>query len=130
MLLSHSILKPLHAQVYRVAESQLIVATNTLVDTVEEQQLLEELLDGVKPNVPPECKKFDYLIYTPFRYPPLKHGSRFGLKTQASIFYGSTKIETTFAEMAYYRFVYYEGMKIPPKKATESYPTHHFFCEC
>ena len=93
-------IKPLQAEVYRVAESQLIVATNTLVDTVEEQLLLEEMLDGIKPKVPPECKKFDYLIYTPFRYPPLKHGSRFGKKTQGSIFYGSTRIETAFAEMA------------------------------
>ncbi len=109
-------IQPLSARVYRIAESQLMVATNTLVDTVEEQQLLEEMLDRVKPNVPQECKKFDYLIYTPFRYPPLKHGSRFGKKIHPSIFYGSTKIETTFAEMAYYRFVYYDGMQTPPKK--------------
>lgn len=109
-------IKPLRGKVFRVAESQQKVATNTLVDTLAEQQLLEEMLDRVKPRIPQDCEKFDYLIYTPFRYPPLQHGSRFGKKTHASIFYGSKNIEAAFAELAYYRFVYYDGMIIAPKK--------------
>jgi len=108
--------KPLYAEVFRVAESQQKVATNTLVDTLAEQELLEKMLDRVKPRIPDGCEKFDYLIYTPFRYPPLKHGSRFGKKIHPSIFYGSNKIETAFAELAYYRFVYYDGMQTAPKK--------------
>lgn len=109
-------IKPLEGEVFRVAESQQKVATNTLVDTLEEQKLLEEMLDRVKPRIPHDCEKFDYLIYTPFRYPPLKHGSRFGVKTRPSIFYGSTNLEAAFAELAYYRFVYYDGMMTAPKK--------------
>ncbi len=109
-------IKPLSAEVFRVAESQQKVATNMLVDTLEEQQILEEMLDQVKPSIPQECESFDYLIYSPFRYPPLKHGSRFGKKTHPSIFYGSKTIFAAFAELAYYRFVYYDGMKIAPKK--------------
>jgi len=108
-------IKSLCAEVFRVAESQQKVATNTLVDTLEEQQMLEEMLDRVKPRVPQDCEKFDYLIYTPFRYPPLKHGSRFGKKLHPSIFYGSKNIESAFAELAYYRFVYYDGMMTAPK---------------
>lgn len=109
-------IKPLCAVVFRVAESQQKVATNTLVDTLQEQRVLEEMLDRVKPRIPQDCDQFDYLIYTPFRYPPLKHGSRFGKKIHPSIFYGSRNIEAAFAELAYYRFVYYDGMMTAPKK--------------
>lgn len=109
-------IKPLSVEVFRVAESQQKVATNTLVDTLEEQRLLEEMLDKVKPRIPQECESFDYLIYTPFRYPPLQHGSRFGKKLHPSIFYGSKTLKAAFAELAYYRFVYYDGMISAPKK--------------
>ena len=107
---------PLKAEVFRVAESQQKVATNTLVDTLDEQHLLEDMLDRVKPQIPKECDGYKYLIYTPFRYPPLKHGSRFGKKIHPSIFYGSKNIEAAFAELAYYRFVYYDGMMTAPRK--------------
>ncbi len=106
----------LECEVFRVAESQQKVATNTLVDTLEEQKLLEDMLDRVKPRIPKDCEHFDYLIYTPFRYPPLKHGSRFGKKIHPSLFYGSINLEAAFAELAYYRFVYYDGMMVVPKK--------------
>ncbi|QMU60179.1 MAG: RES domain-containing protein [Gammaproteobacteria bacterium] len=109
-------IKPLSEVVFRVAESQQKVATNTLVDTLQEQRILEELLDRVKPPIPYDCQQYDYLVYTPFRYPPLKHGSRFGKKMHPSIFYGSKKLDTAFAELAYYRFVYYDGMMALPKK--------------
>ncbi len=116
-------IKPLSAEVFRVAESQQKVATNMLVDTLQEQRILEEMLDRVKPRIPQDCDQFDYLIYTPFRYPPLKHGSRFGKKIHPSIFYGSKKLDTAFAELAYYRFVYYDGMMAAPKKKQKV--THH-----
>lgn len=116
LLIQHKNIKPLSVEVFRVAESQQKVATNTLVDTLEEQRILEEMLDQVKPRVPKDCESFDYLIYTPFRYPPLKHGSRFGKKIHPSLFYGSKTIKTAFAELAYYRFVYYDGMVTVPKK--------------
>ncbi len=109
-------IKLLRAEVFRVAESQQKIATNTLVDTLEEQRILEEMLDQVKPNIPQDCELLDYLIYTPFRYPPLKYGSRFGKKIHPSIFYGSKTIHAAFAELAYYRFVYYDGMMKAPSK--------------
>ena len=115
-------IKPLCGEVFRVAESQQKVATNTLVDTLAEQKMLEEMLDRVKPRIPKDCESFDYLIYTPFRYPPLKHGSRFGKKIHPSIFYGSYNVETAFAELAYYRFVYYDGMVTAPKKKQKVNP--------
>jgi hypothetical protein len=48
-------------------------------------------------------------LFTPFRYPPLRHGSRFGVKTERGIWYGSQTLPTCFAEVAYYRLVFLEG---------------------
>ncbi|MFP3711965.1 RES domain-containing protein, partial [Paraburkholderia sp. SIMBA_009] len=49
-----------------------------LVDTVEEQSLLEDILEASKRPFPPECAGFDYLLATPFRYgAAYPHGSRF-----------------------------------------------------
>ena len=40
----------------------------TLVDSLEEQALLEQVLDDSKPAVPEGCRHLDYLLFTPFRY--------------------------------------------------------------
>jgi hypothetical protein len=84
------------------------VSTRKLVDTADEQQLLEELIDRVKP---PDRTGggLHYLLSTPFRYPPLHHGSRFGGRHQPSLWYGSEQLDTALAEVAYYRLVFLEG---------------------
>jgi hypothetical protein len=95
---------------WRVVESQRHVSTRRLVDTAEEQDLLETLLDRAKPPAPAEADAgLHYLLATPFRYPPLKHGSRFGTRDQRGIWYGSEQPRTVFAESAYYRLVFLEG---------------------
>ena len=65
---------------WRVVEAQHVVATRKLVDSDEEQSILEDLLDSAKPPKPydEECKSYHYLLWTPFRYPPLQYGSRLG----------------------------------------------------
>jgi hypothetical protein len=93
---------------WRVVEAQHQVATRKLVDTDDEQALLEELLERHKPRIP-EGTRLHYLLFTPFRYPPLRHGSRFGGRHEAGIFYGSESQRTAFAEVAYYRLVFLEG---------------------
>ena len=50
----------------------------------------------------------NYLIFTPFRYPPLKYGSRFGSIFEPSLWYGSLELETAFTEIAYYRLKFFE----------------------
>lgn len=67
---------------------------------------LEELLEGSKPALPPKTEKLHYLLSTPFRYPPLKYGSRFGRSFEPSLFYGAMSVDTALAETAYYRFVF------------------------
>jgi hypothetical protein len=94
-----------------VVEAQHRNATRRLVDSDSEQELLESLIDRVKPPMPtgPEFEGLHYLLLTPFRHPPLTHGSRFGTRTERSLFYGSEALETAMAETAYYRLVFLEG---------------------
>jgi hypothetical protein len=96
---------------WRIVESQFITATRKLVDSDEEQELLERLLDAVKPPLPPEpaLTRLHFLLSTPFRHPPLRRGSRFGTRTERGIWYGSLTLPTAFAEVAYYRLVFLDG---------------------
>jgi hypothetical protein len=97
--------------VYRVVESQEQAATLNLVDTMEEQHLLESLLDQIKPKYRAGTEKMHYLLKTAFRYPPLKYGSRFGNVTENSFFYSSDSVETALYETAYYRFIFLNDLK-------------------
>lgn len=108
--------RPFKGQCWRVVESQYVVATIPLVDTLDEQARLEELLDATKPPVPGECRHLHPLLYTPFRYIP-KNGSRFRRAgQQEGAFYSAEKVETAIAEMAFYRILFFAespSMKIP-----------------
>lgn len=94
-------------RVFRLVESQEQVATLGYVDTLDEQAILENLLETVKPKNLPEAEPYHYLLKTPFRYPPLKWGSRFGRQHESGIFYGGASVNVTLAESAYYRFVFW-----------------------
>jgi hypothetical protein len=95
---------------WRVRESQFINSTRKLVDSNEEQKVLEELLDQkAKPPVPSDVQHLHYLLATPFRHPPLKNGSRFGTQLERGMFYGAIELETCLAEVAYYRHVFLAG---------------------
>jgi len=98
---------------WRIVESQSQIATLPLVDSLEEQAILEQLLETNKPPLSEETANLHYLLSTPFRYPPLKWGSRFGEKHERSIFYGSLNVETVLAEAAYYRFLFWAAMRDP-----------------
>ncbi|MBX2849561.1 MAG: RES family NAD+ phosphorylase [Acidiferrobacterales bacterium] len=100
-----------HGKVWRMVETQETAATLNIVDSMEEQSLLEELLDEAKPPYRSGTENMHYLLKTAFRYPPLKHGSRFGNRTMPSFFYASETIQTVLAETAYYRFVFLYDMQ-------------------
>ncbi|HUF50187.1 MAG TPA: RES family NAD+ phosphorylase [Longimicrobiales bacterium] len=93
---------------YRAVEAQHQISTRKLVASDAEQALLEELIDGSKP---PDVTagRLHYLLSTPFRYPPLRHGSRFGARHERGIWYGSEALRTLFAEVAYYRLLFLAG---------------------
>ena len=105
-------IRPLRLEPWRVVESQHQVSTRKLVGSLAEQELLERMIDGVKPPALPPTRgapRQHYLLTTPFRYPPLRHGSRFGTRLERGIWYGSATLATAFAEVAYYRMVFLEG---------------------
>ncbi|GAA3975664.1 RES family NAD+ phosphorylase [Allohahella marinimesophila] len=124
-------IRPLNGKLYRLVESQEQIATLGYVDTLEEQALLEELLETAKPahrfaEVEEQAEdpgSLHYLLLTPFRYPPLKWGSRFGRTHEQGIFYGGGDIDVTLAESAYYRFVFWFSMSAAPIK--DSIRTSH-----
>jgi hypothetical protein len=88
-----------------------------LVDSDAEHRVLETLLENTKPEIQRntlpqpnrQASALHYLLFTPFRYPPLRHGSRFGSALVQGIWYGSEHIRTALCEVAYYRLVFLEG---------------------
>lgn len=102
-------------EVLRMVESQEQVATQRLVANLAEQDLLETLLERSKPPRRGHGA-LDYLLATPFRYPPLRHGSRFGRRHEPSLFYAACTRPVLLAEAAYYRFVFWSGMGAPPPR--------------
>lgn len=108
---AESNVRRLRRSAWRVVEDQHVSSTFKLVDTVEEHDLLESLLDEAKPPPPgvEERAGLHYLLFTPFRYPPLRHGSRFGRRFERGLWYGSVRIDTALAEHAYYLFLFIEG---------------------
>lgn len=93
------------AAAWRIVEAQHILSSRDLVDTIEEHALLEDLLEESKPLIDKNCH---YLIFTPFRYPPLDYGSRFGRVYEPSLWYGSLDLTTAFAEVSYYRLQFFQ----------------------
>jgi hypothetical protein len=93
-------MRSISAEPWRVVEAQHIISCRDLVDTIAEHDLLEEMLEASKPCINTDT---DYLIFTPFRYPPLKYGSRFGHTYEPSLWYGSVVLETALAEVAHYQ---------------------------
>lgn len=110
------------AAAWRLVEAQHMVSTMKLVDSTAEQAVLEEILEDTKPPAPEECRHLDYLLWTPFRYRPYPHGSRFRRAgPTAGVWYGAEHPETAVAEMVFYRFLFYaESPETPfPDDAAE-----------
>lgn len=105
----------LAGQCWRVVESQSKGSTLKLTDTIPEQLILEKLIEGTKPPIPEQCADLHYLLFTPFRYSPYPHSSRFRRSGfTAGVFYGAASSETAVAEKVFYRLVfYYESPDTP-----------------
>lgn len=100
--------RPHTGHAWRLVEAQHIVSTLKVVDTLEEQVLLEEILEETKPPIPAECRHLDYLLSTPFRYRPYPHGSRFRKAGfTPGVWYGAAEPETAVAEIAFYRALFF-----------------------
>lgn len=97
--------KSFDLEAWRMVEAQHISSSRDLVESREEHDLLEHLLEESKPPIMPNKH---YLIYTPFRYPPLAYGSRFGNTLEPSLWYGSLELQTALAEVAFYRLKFFD----------------------
>lgn len=75
-----------------------------IVDDAAEQDVLETLLESSKPAPPPGLSRLDYLLATPFRYDPLRGGSRFRTVTDPGVYYGAGSVRTACAELGYWRW--------------------------
>jgi hypothetical protein len=101
----------LECRPWRVVEGEHLHSTRALVDSAAEHDLLEQLLDDAKPPLPAgrPFAGLHALLATPFRYPPLRHGSRFGVRHQRGLWYGAETLQTAQAEHAFYRRVFFDG---------------------
>jgi hypothetical protein len=96
--------RPSSGKPWRIVEAQHRVPTMRLVDTLDEQRVLEDLLEASKPPVPDDARPLHYLLSTPFRYPaPPPAGSRFRGIGDPGVWYGADVVETALAEVAYWR---------------------------
>lgn len=97
-----------------MVEAQHRVSTMKLVDTLEEQRLLEEVLESTKPPMPEECKNLNFLLFTPFRY-AATNDSRFRRAGQTlGVFYAAEDMETSIAEVAFWRLLFFmESARTP-----------------
>jgi hypothetical protein len=75
-----------------------------LVDSLDEQLVLERLIDDAKPAVPAAAQRLHYLLFTPFRYAPPPGGSRFRGGDDPGVFYGADEVRTACAELGYWRW--------------------------
>jgi hypothetical protein len=105
-LTPHAVLteaKPCNTSVWRMVEAQHIASTSKLVDSVDEQDLLENLLESSKPDLPDDTAGLNFLLATPFRYPSRKGGTRFRGPRDPGVFYGAETVRTACAELGYWR---------------------------
>jgi len=95
---------------WRVVEFQHATSTRKLVETKDDQELLEDILETTKPPVAQEAENLHYLLKTPFRYnAPYPVGSRFRRAGMTEgVFYASEKIRTALAETCYYRLRFFK----------------------
>ena len=76
-----------------------------LVDSLEEQSILESILEESKPPLPTAARTLHYLLATPFRYRP-HHGSRFRAPLESGVWYGAEALRTALAEKSYWRLCF------------------------
>lgn len=108
-------------EVWRVVEAQHRISTNRLASNADEQTLLEDLVEEVKPRMPEAARHLDFLLAAPFRYGH-NQASRFRRANERpGIFYSSENEATAIAEAAYWKLRFFSrspGFE-PPNTTSE-----------
>jgi hypothetical protein len=89
---------------WRAVEAQHRASTMSLVDSLAEQEQLEALLETSKPPIPAAALGLHWLLFTPFRYPTSRYGSRFRRPFEPGVFYAAYERRTACAELGYWRW--------------------------
>ncbi len=111
--------EPWRGNVWRLIEGQYRPATLKIVDSLAEQQRLEDLLEASKPRIPPDCAHLDYQFSAPFRYGCYPRDSRFRRKGQTpGVFYASDNPLTAALESAWISVGFYRASPATPLPAT------------
>ncbi len=107
---------PLQGTVLRLVQQQGIDSLAPLVDNLQQLARLEALVETSKPQLQAagSAEPSHPLFTTPFRYPPLRHGSRFGSRQNRGMFYGSRSRSGSLVEGAFYALLFWEGLIDPP----------------
>lgn len=107
------ITRPSSGKVWRIIEHQEQAATRRITRSAPAQSRLEELLDQNKPVYLPGSEQLHWLLKTPFRYPPLAHGSRFGSPFEPGILYAARELHTAMTESAVYLWLFRAALYDP-----------------
>lgn len=107
--------------VWRLVEAQHRISTNRLADSVEDQALLEELVEEVKPVMPQPARGLHFLLSTPFRYGYAKESRFRRADERPGIFYAAEHVATAVAETAYWRLLFFSRSPgfVPPTTMVE-----------
>ena len=103
-------------RVLRIVEEQYKISTDRLTDGPAQQDVLERLVEDVKPTMPAAAKSLHHLLGTPFRYGYSKATRFRRAKERPGIFYASESEPTAIAEAAYYAMRFFSaapGVKLP-----------------
>lgn len=84
-----------------MVEAQHVASTMKIVDTLDEQDMLESLLESGKPALPPGARGLHYLLAAPFRYDPRRGGSRFRGASDPGVFYAAQCVRMAAAELGF-----------------------------
>jgi hypothetical protein len=112
--------RPYSGRILRIVEAQHRISTDRLTDGPAEQDVLERLVEEVKPTLPPAGRSLHHLLATPFRY-GYARATRFrSARERPGIFYASELQATAVAETAYWRMRFFAaapGVKLPTTTA-------------
>jgi RES domain-containing protein len=103
-------------RIIRMVEAQHRISTDRLTDGSAEQDVLERLVEQVKPTLPPAARSLHHLLATPFRYGYARETRFRRARERPGIFYASENQATAVAETAYWRMRFFAaspGMKLP-----------------
>ena len=103
-------------RIVRIVEAQHRISTDRLTEGPAEQDVLERLVEEVKPTLPPAARGLHHLLATPFRYGHARETRFRRAQERPGIFYASESQATAVAETAYWRMRFFAaspGVKLP-----------------